>query len=248
LSGSQSVFSVIGWDHYFEKLLPPQAHGIVVVMKDTCGGMFSYQIDGAMAVFLGYGDHHDNKYNHLEERSFFSPGQEDLKVSDNHEHCEYFLHIYPSQELEDDYTTNKPLLYTCLIMLVFLGTVLVFVLYDYFVNLRNQKVTLAAKKSNAVVKSLFPKNVRDRLMQDIEEQIAAGEKTGKKSAMFGAVAKAELKNFLDHNIENSGLAVFDTKPIADLFPNTTVMFGTIFEFTCSFDSPLYYDFPNTTAQ
>ena len=216
------VTAIIGWDHYFENLLPPEAHGIVVVMKDTCGDVFSYQINGAEAVFLGYEDYHETKYTHLEEKSFFDPLHK-LEVSDTHEHCEYDLFIYPSQELEDDYTTNKPIIYTVVVLSVFITTVLVFVLYDYFVAARNKKVTLAAKKSNAVVASLFPKNVRDRIMQDVEEQLAAGQKVGgRKSVMFGAVAKHELKNFLDDGVANADVTPFDTKPIADLFPSTTI--------------------------
>ena len=220
------VISVIGWDHYFEKLLPPEAHGITVVMRDTCGDEFSYQINGAEAVFLGYGDHHEAKYSHLEEASPFDVLHK-LEASDLHDHCEYDMHIFPMQELEDDYRTNKPYLYTVVVICVFLATVGVFVLYDYLVTLRQNKVALAAKKSNAVVASLFPKNVRQRIMQDVEDQIAAGSKPAKKSLMFGAVAKHELKHFLDDDMANAGVAVFDTKPIADLFPSTTIMFADI---------------------
>ncbi|CAB9500133.1 Receptor-type guanylate cyclase gcy [Seminavis robusta] len=225
------IVAVIGWDHMFRNLLPPEAHGIIVVMKDTCGDMFSYQIDGADAIFLGHGDHHETKYSHLEESTPFDALHK-LEVSETHEHCEYDLHIFPSQELEDDYRTSKPIIYTIVVMSVFFTTVLVFVLYDWLVKLRQEKVMLAAKKSNAVVASLFPKNVRDRIMADVEEQIAAGEKPGKKNPlMFGAVAKHELKHFLDDGIANADGVPFDTKPIADLFPNTTIMFADIVGFT-----------------
>lgn len=216
------VIAVIGWDHYFENLLPPEAHGIAVVMKDTCGDEFTYQINGAEAIFLGYGDLHETKFSHLEEMSPFDVLHQ-VEASDLHDHCEYEMHIYPMQELQDDYLTDKPIFYTITVLVVFLSTVAVFVLYDYLVTVRQKKVALMAKKSNAVVKSLFPKNVRDRIMQDVEDQIAAGGKPGKKSLMFGAVAKHELKHFLDDDQNASGVAVFDTKPIADLFPSTTIM-------------------------
>ena len=108
------VTAIIGWDHYFENLLPPEAHGIVVVMKDTCGGQFSYQINGGEAVFLGYGDHHETKYTHLEEMSFFDPLYK-LEASDSFEHCEYDIFIYPSQEMEDDFNTARPIIYTIVV-------------------------------------------------------------------------------------------------------------------------------------
>jgi len=225
------LVAVIGWDHYFENLLPPEAHGITVVMKDTCGDEFSYQINGAHAHFLGYGDHHERKYSHLEEASPFDVLHQ-LENSKFHTHCEYEMHIYPTQELQDDYTTNKPIVYTVVVLSVFLVTVGVFVLYDFMVTMRQDKVMLAAQKSNAVVASLFPKNVRKRIMQDVEEQIAKGQKTNiKRSAWFGAVAKHELKHFLDDDLANNPGAVFDTKPIADLFPSTTIMFADIVGFT-----------------
>lgn len=223
-----SLVAVIGWDYYFKNLLPPEAHGVIVVMKDTCGDMFSYQINGMEAVFLGYGDHQEPAYSHLEEASLFDPLTR-LEVSEEHLHCEYDMHIYPSKELEDDYMTNKPIIYTVVVISVFLCTVMVFVLYDFLVQLRQDKVMLAAKKSNMVVASLFPKNVRDRIYADVEEQIAAGQKNGRK--MFGAVAKTELKNFLDNGIANRDGVAFDTKPIADLFPATTIMFADIVGFT-----------------
>lgn len=223
--------AVIGWDHYFENLLPPEAHGITVVMKDTCGDEFSYQINGPEAVFLGHGDHHEPKFTYLEEASPFDILHK-VESSDLHDHCEYEMHIFPMQELQDDYMTDKPILYTIVVLSVFLVTVFVFVLYDYLVTQRQNKVMLAAKKSNAVVASLFPKNVRERIMQDVEEQIAQGQKTNlKRSVMFGAVAKNELKHFLDDDLANNPGAVFDTKPIADLFPSTTIMFADIVGFT-----------------
>jgi hypothetical protein len=217
------VIAIIGWDRNFQNLLPPKAHGIIIVMRDTCGDEFTYQVNGADAIFLGYGDYHDPKYAYLEHLDAFDVLQK-LKKSENHLHCEYFMHIFPSDELRNDYVTSKPAIYTAVVMLVFFATVAVFVLYDYLVNVRQAKVMLAAKKSNAVVASLFPKNVRDRIMQDVEEQLARGDKPCKKGTgmMFGAVAKHELKHFLDSGIANADGVPFDTKPIADLFPSTTI--------------------------
>lgn len=74
--------------------------------------------------------------------------------------------------------------------------------------------------------SLFPKNVRDRMMKDIEDQIEANDKAGRNRKLrLGAMPKSELKDFLDDGVAKAEGNVFDTKPIADLFPNTTVMFG-----------------------
>jgi hypothetical protein len=140
------AIAILPWDHYYENILPPEAHGIVVVMRDTCGDQFSYQVNGAHAIFLGYGDFHDPAYDYLVEVSPFAPFER-RNFSDTHEHCEYDLHIYPSSELEEDYRTNKPILYAFLVVSVFFVTAMVFTVYDIMVQRRQKKVALAAKKS-----------------------------------------------------------------------------------------------------
>jgi class 3 adenylate cyclase len=73
----------------------------------------------------------------------------------------------------------------------------------------------------------IPSNVRDRILKDAEEQ--AERDMLNKKGFFGAAPKNRLKTFLDEDNVAEAQA-FDTKPIADLFPHTTVMFG-IFGFT-----------------
>lgn len=115
-------------------------------------------------------------------------------------------------------------------ILLFLSCIAV--LYDFYVTLRQRKVMMAAKRSNAVVASLFPKKVRERMLKEAEEQILAQEKSGQKGILrLGAVPKAQLKNFLEDNITKADGVAFDTKPIADLFPSATIMYGDISGFT-----------------
>lgn len=132
--------------------------------------------------------------------------------------------------MEMNYRTSNPIIYAILIILVFVGTTVVFVLYDTFVQKRQEKVMATAKRSKAIVTSLFPANVRDRILKDAEDQVAAQELARKKGLPF-TVAKNELKSFLDDGETKEKGSAFDTKPIADLFPSTTVMFGDIVGFT-----------------
>ena len=142
------VVAILPWDHYYENILPPEAHGMIVKMESTCGDVMSYVINGPNAEFLGYGDFSDPKYHHLEESTLFAPFN-NTTVSQKHNHCEYDIHIYPSWDLEQDYRTNHPVLYAVLVMGVFFMTTMVFVLYDYLVTMRQNKVMLAAKKSKS---------------------------------------------------------------------------------------------------
>ena len=102
-------------------------------------------------------------------------------------------------------------------------------MYDVYVQRRQDKVLATANKTNAIVKSLFPKNVRDRMMAEAEELMVA--QAGNKKIAFSAAPKSQLKSFLNDeqtkggnkgaDTDNNSNFAFDTKPIADLFPRTT---------------------------
>jgi len=53
------LIAVMSWDNYLSNLLIEGTNGIIVVLHDTCGDHFTYQIDGPSAIFLGEGDLHD---------------------------------------------------------------------------------------------------------------------------------------------------------------------------------------------
>ena len=82
------------------------------------------------------------------------------------------------------------------------------VVYDVLVALRNQKLVEEAARSNAVVTSLFPGAIRDRIM----------ERKG---------TKLKMKEMLKDG------TVIDkvNEPLADLFLNATVSFADIAGFT-----------------
>ena len=87
-----------------------------------------------------------------------------------------------------------------------------------------------ATRTTAIVKSMFPKNVQDRIMEQVDQEVDA--QNNKKNFAFGQSKK--LKAFLtEDNGEVSGKAsqTFGSKPIADLFPNCTVLFADIAGFT-----------------
>lgn len=223
--------AVLPWDDFFDKLMPEEAIGIIVVVEDTCGDVFSYRVDGANATFLGEGDFHQPQYNYLGESLPLVPFIQH-NYSDTHEHCEYFLNIYPSDDLHNQYLTSAPGLYTAVVVMVFVLTTMVFVLYDFFVQQRNSRVVAKAKRSNAIVSALFPKNVRNRIMKEAEDQIEAEIAQAKGKRNRFSAPKAQLKTFLSDGKKEVGAApnqvtAFAGKPIADLFPSATVMFGDI---------------------
>jgi hypothetical protein len=53
------------WDPSMRNLLPDNVKGIMVVTTNNCGDVFSYEINGPEASFLGSKDFHNEKYDHL---------------------------------------------------------------------------------------------------------------------------------------------------------------------------------------
>jgi hypothetical protein len=127
--------------------------------------------------------------------------------------------------MHDVYTTNAAALATMAVVLIFFFTALVFVVYDRMVQLRQEKVLNTANRTNEIVASLFPENVRAQIFAEEE----AGASKDKLKTFSG---KQGLKNFLEeegHGEDN--VVAYDSKPIADLFPHTTIMFADISGFT-----------------
>jgi hypothetical protein len=220
--------AVLEWDLYFENILHAGADGIILVVQDTCNEEFTFEINGPNVTFLGDGDFHDEKYDHLVRTSRFATfrkNDEDEDAIEDAEACKFFLYIYPSDKMQGAYTTNAAALATMAVVLIFFFTALVFVLYDRMVQLRQEKVLNTANRTNEIVASLFPENVRAQIFAEED----AGASKDKLKTFSG---KQGLKHFLEeegHGEEN--VVAYDSKPIADFFPHTTIMFADISGFT-----------------
>eukprot|EP00539_Tryblionella_compressa_P010393 CAMPEP_0178785130 /NCGR_PEP_ID=MMETSP0745-20121128/4619_1 /TAXON_ID=913974 /ORGANISM="Nitzschia punctata, Strain CCMP561" /LENGTH=1231 /DNA_ID=CAMNT_0020442817 /DNA_START=31 /DNA_END=3727 /DNA_ORIENTATION=+ len=233
---SAFVFSVVPWDTYFTDILPQGIEGFVVQVQDTCGSGFSYLLNGPEAVYLGEEYEQDAKFDYLVQTADFATFTRYLDnntdVANNDiQYCSYKISVHATSAYADAFTTQKPMYLTIVVILVFVFTALVFVLYDYFVQRRQTKVMRTAEKTTAIVSSLFPKNVRKRILA------AAMEEDSNKKSRISTSGKDKLKSFFDNGDESrhdgakSGVGgVFD-KPIADFFPETTIMFGDLVGFT-----------------
>jgi hypothetical protein len=91
---------------------------------------------------------------------------------------------------------------------------------------RQRKVLQSAINANAIVSSIFPATVTERILQNIEEQ-------ANKNSVSPQKRLHSNESFA--NDEAEGLVTaFSTKPIADLFTHATVMFADIAGFTGTF--------------
>jgi hypothetical protein len=149
--------SNIYWRLYFHDILPENTAGVIVVLKNTDEQVFSYRIDGSEASFLGAEDLHDSKYNSLQVKADVAAyltaqaGPETrgyTAVDINEDGVRYYLYVYPSDDLKDQFETNKPAVYASVVALAFVITSAMFLLYDYVVSRRQKEMMAQIKLTN----------------------------------------------------------------------------------------------------
>jgi len=122
--------------------------------------------------------------------------------------------------------TANPWICAGVVFLAVIFFILAFIGYDRFVQNRQEIVLAKAARSNAIVASLFPSNVRDRILQQAEDQVDP-----KMSSKLTKTGKNQLKSYLAGGMEGTREDGDGSRPIADLFPDTTVIFADIAGFT-----------------
>jgi hypothetical protein len=237
------------WQAYLQGVLPPDVDGVIVVLADPYSRTATFQVDGLNATFVGTGELFDRAYaemvytaqitcdrplspafaqlSRILQGQMNGPtfiGAEDQPPSS----CGYTMYIYPSETFEVAYTGgNAPALYCTIVVLIVVGTTLAFLLFDCYTRRKEDAILARAERAHAIIASLFPEAVQDRLLGMADEsQSRPANRT------LGLAGKAGLKTYLR---DSDGLRVesldLDTKPIADLWPDTTVCFCDCVGFT-----------------
>lgn len=179
------------------------------------------------AIYLGPGDLHDTGFDDLEVRVPFSDevGAEYTRDSG---YCLYEFRVYPSGEFKKGTEDRTPTLLCLISASVFFVIAVGFAVYDYFVNKRNAKIVDAAAKSNAIILSLFPAKVRDQLLA----QRQWDTNTKQKVRLFSREEAKSPDMLFNDSANLGGEALYsNSAPIADLFPDCTVLFADIAGFT-----------------
>ena len=239
--------SHLAFDRYMGNLLPDNVRGIQVIISNTCNQSFSYELIGhkvranisdwacrinvfrvaqpfssldfSQAIYLGPGDWHDTAYDDMKAQVRFSILEAEGDTS-KLGYCHYSFVLYPNSEFEDGFKDNLPALMAALAGVVFSCIALAFFMYDRFVKQRNSKVVNAAAESNAMVLSLFPAHIRDQMLTQRRHK-SISKPIHKLKGFLSSKGSTEFVS--DEDLE--------TKPIADLFLETTVAFADIVGFT-----------------
>lgn len=199
----------IYWQSYFANVLPEGTNGVVCVLTNSCGQKYTYVLQGPSVSYIGQGDLHESEYEHMRVETGYGAVLNQDTSYPFEAQCFYNVYIYPSSEMEDDYVTNNPLIFAITLIGTFLFTSLIFLTYDRLVARRHILVETQAVQSTAVVSSLFPEKVRNRLYHE-----ASTEKR-KKDTKFLSNEASKLNDDV--------YAVDDSMPIADLYPECSVV-------------------------
>lgn len=170
---------------------------------------------------------HDRRYDDMAFEVPFADlyNPKDSLSSGGAEHCVYTMIMYPTQSLEAESTTMEPLYYSLMVVAIFCFTALAFLFFDCLVTRRQDRIFKTAKKQNAIVSSLFPTNIRKKLMEEADTEGRSGRKKNNKISPSAFLQSNEATG------DPSAIGILGDKPIADLFPETTIMFADIAGFT-----------------
>jgi hypothetical protein len=151
----------IYWSYMISNILPQGSNGILVVFENECNQTFTYEVNGPDVVYLGAGEYHDAKYDHMtigssvSDLRFFSnqiSTYSGLPLEDSF--CPMYVSVHASAKVEADHITNTPWIFALVTACVFLLTVLAFVLYNYVVEQR-QKIVLKSAGMCSTIHSCF---------------------------------------------------------------------------------------------
>jgi hypothetical protein len=123
----------IVWKAFLDNVLPRGQENILVVIESCNSVKNTFLINGPTATFWKDGDHHDCRFDSMAHTQNFVGIEE---PDPNNSQCKHFVHVFPTRDLENEYLTKGPLLYTLILFLIFFIAGIVFIVYDYCVNAR----------------------------------------------------------------------------------------------------------------
>eukprot|EP00980_Cylindrotheca_fusiformis_P009472 scaffold2070_cov105-Cylindrotheca_fusiformis.AAC.3 len=228
------------WLGYFKNALTKGEDGIVVVLESACPklveevlssaredltesdrNIVTFQVDGPNAVLLGDSDLHDSKYDALVvSEVFIDLGIDPSQLPEGTCVPTLRLHVYPTAELEASFQTDKSIIYTVVVVVIFVFTSLVFLLYDFSVGRRQRTVMDRIAKQDRIVSDVFPTAIRDRLYENQAKNMRNENGAEEDDGPLG----------LDENFYGRSCTV-GSAPLADLFPSVTVTFADLVGFT-----------------
>ena len=235
------IHGILAWEFYLTELLPPGISGIVVVLQNSCGEKFTFELEGAHAEFIGDGDLHDQSYDDLYKDVDLASTTGKAGEPETVDQCFYSMRVYPSKRFQAAFESDDTEKFVALFAIVFSALALFFFVFVLFVQRRQTEVMGIATRTTAIISNLFPEAVRERIME--QAQAKAKAKGVQKSTEEDEEANHNLKKLLQSpssHLSNDlksnnfgsdtfvdGIKVLHDAPIADLYPECSVFFADI---------------------
>jgi hypothetical protein len=165
-TASSNMVAVLGmtlyWRGFLQDVLPVGDLGLVVVVENACSQSITYQVNGPDVKYLGPGDLHDPQFEDQEMsstvkglRDYFRHKRHDSGLPLSGDYCAYTFRAYPSKGMENPSKSSDPVVFSIIVVAIFLIPSLVFLLYDKLVANRQNKVMKAGKSNPLVCKVSF---------------------------------------------------------------------------------------------
>lgn len=239
----------IYWQAFLKNILAPNSDQLYVVIENICNQSFTYILTGTEAEFVGEGDQSEVKFQHMAVAEIFGKNLMSRNANSTYvgrllydDYCPYTFTVSASQQMEDHYVTKRPVIYAVSACLIFLFTSLVFVTYDCLVERRQRLVLNTAARSDAIVASLFPKEIKQQLYHEASKLFPSDTKQdeevvpesyyderrfigmdGGKNGVGGKRSETGSMTASGHDSDHMRIS-----PMASLYPATTIMFaGTL---------------------
>lgn len=213
------LYYFLALDAYITNLLPDGTPDLLVVFRNTnFEKAATFIVRGNNALIQSWNNSHDPMYDSL-KRTIDLTSMAGIHETYDEGSAQYFLDVYPTDSLAAKFDDDTPIVFAVLVGVTFGLMLAAFFSYGFFVDRRNRKVTITAAKSSAIVSSLFPPSVRDRLYKEQQLETEQMQTRDALSAFRRDTAPTENGSI------NSG------KPIADLFPESTIIFADLAGFT-----------------
>lgn len=218
--------SVFTWELFLGDILHTP-YPITSVVENDCGDVYTFEIKGEAVSYVGSGDQHHNKYDHLVKHVPFvnfgldgeTEGLSRNRLIDGSKLCTYTLRLYPTPAFENVYMTHAPMLFSVGCIGVFMMTTLAFVCWDWNVRTRQKKLAMRVQKTNKIVSAMFPKSIQAQLLKNGGDIEALQTRSTK---------QVDYSTLLQESTAAAESNAFETKPVADLYVATTIMFAVSF--------------------
>lgn len=230
--------ALVPWTVFFSDIIGDGDHPVTVAVSNNCGRSFTMLAqNGKDATLLNHtsdGQTDREDFNDMKLELPLAPFA--YPESGESSQCAFTVSIYPTTTMEDAYRTNVPIFSAMVVLLCFAFTSFAFIAFDCMQQRKQRHLVNTARRQNLLVSALFPKKIQNQLLEEMK-QTETQNKSQNKSGTAGLRQFLEGENQPKNNGDGASWASMDgdneqtptkkVKPIADLFPETTIMFADI---------------------